>query len=301
MEQERTTWKGKTRGGSFGYWFFIKMLRIIGLRSAYFLLYWVVPYFVIFAPKASWNQFRFFKKAYRMSFFGAFIGVFRNYFVFGQVILDKLALMVGVPTQFTFDFEGEEHLHQMAAQGKGGLLVGAHIGNWEIAGHLLERIDVPVNILMLDAEHERIKAMLEKISVRNQLRIIPIKNDLSHLKLIAEAFERNELVAMHGDRFLGDAKRMEVPFFGHNALFPTGPFYMSMKYQVPLTFVSAMKQTATHYSFTATKPQRYPNYGKPQERDAQIKEILKNYIFQMEERLREYPYQWFNYYAFWKD
>ena len=46
------TWKGKTRGGTFGYMFFIYMIRCLGITAAYGFLSLVVLYFIPFAPKA---------------------------------------------------------------------------------------------------------------------------------------------------------------------------------------------------------------------------------------------------------
>ena len=48
-----TGWKGKTRGGSFGYLFFILLIKGLGVKAAYAFLCLVVVYFVPFAPKAT--------------------------------------------------------------------------------------------------------------------------------------------------------------------------------------------------------------------------------------------------------
>ena len=68
--------------------------------------------------------------------------------------------MAGFRSKFTFDFEGEDHLRKMASENTGCLLISAHIGNFEMAGHMLERLESRVNILMLDAEHQQIKNYL---------------------------------------------------------------------------------------------------------------------------------------------
>ncbi len=293
-------WKGKTRGGNFGYWFFIALLKNFGLGFAYFFLRFVVIYFVLFAPKASRAQYYYLHDVQHFNFWKSIAGLVRNYYIFGQVILDKVALMSGVKTDFTYDFDGENYLHQLAEQGEGAILVGAHFGNWEIAGQLLQRINVKVHILMLDAEHEKIKAMLNKTMSHRSLNIIPIKSDMSHLLLIKKAFDNKEFVAMHGDRFLGNAKHFSCNFFDRKADFPTGPFYMAMKFGVPITFVSALKESDKHYHFFATEPKEYKNFGKPKQRDAQIKIIMQAYISNLKELMKAYPYQWFNYYRFWK-
>ncbi len=53
------TWKGKTRGGTFGYMFFIYMIRCLGITAAYGFLSLVVLYFIPFAPKATASTWRY--------------------------------------------------------------------------------------------------------------------------------------------------------------------------------------------------------------------------------------------------
>ncbi len=300
IKEEPKHWEGKSRGGNFGYWFFIFLLRTFGLGLAYLFLRIIVIYFVIFAPSASKSQYNYFREIHHYSAWKSFISLVKNYYIFGQVILDKVALMSGVKTNFSYNFDGEEYLHQLAKEKKGALLVGAHFGNWEIAGQLLHRIDTKVHIIMLDAEHEKIKKLIAKNTGERNFNIIPIKKDLSHLELIKSAFEKHEFVAMHGDRFLDGAKSFSCSFMGKTADFPTGPFYMAMKYSIPITFVSAAKETDKHYHFFATKPMIFKNYGKPKARDEEIRKIMKLYISNLENLLKKYPLQWFNYYNFWK-
>ncbi|MCF6342917.1 MAG: acyltransferase, partial [Bacteroidales bacterium] len=217
-----SSWKGKTRGTLAGYRFFVFILRYPGLNFAYFFLRFVVLYFVLFAPKARKPMLFYFRNIHHFSYFKSVVFLFRNFYLLGQVLLDKVALLAGFSNQFTFDFEGESHIRDMAAR-SGGLLIGAHMGNWEIAGQLLERIEAPVHIVMVEAEHEKIKALLDSTMVKKQMNIIVIRDDFSHIFKIKEALQRNELVAIHGDRFLPGSKTMRCQFLGKDAEFPTGP------------------------------------------------------------------------------
>jgi predicted LPLAT superfamily acyltransferase len=223
--------------------------------------------------------------------------VFKNNYKLGQVLIDKVALLAGFSNKFTFNFDGEEYIREMAASG-GGLLIGAHMGNWEIAGQLLERIETPVHILMLEAEHEKIKSLLDEVMTKKSMHIIPIKDDFSYLFMIKEALHRNEIVAMHGDRFLEGSKTMTKELLGRKAKFPEGPFYLSVKYNKPVIFVSAVKETNKHYHFKATKP--YVCATAKSSKEACISELLDQYIIELEKTLEKYPEQWFNYYYFWE-
>ncbi|MFK5856370.1 MAG: lipid A biosynthesis acyltransferase [Bacteroidota bacterium] len=295
-----SSWKGKTRGGLTGYRIFLFLLKNFSLRAAYLLLYFVAPYFIFFVPKARKPMYYYFNTILGYSFFKTIQYLFINNLTFGKVLLDKVVMMAEFPNKFTFDFDGEEHLHHMA-NNEGGLIIGAHVGNWEIAGHLLKRIKTPVHIVMLEAEHQKIKALLDNVMTKKSMNIITIKDDMSHLFQIKEALLKNEIVAIHGDRFLPESKTITCNLLGKNAKFPTGPFYIAMKYKKPVTFVSSVKETNTHYIFKATKPKVYSNSNKIIEREKELKNMITDYVKQLEITLKKHPEQWFNYYYFWGD
>ena len=295
-----SSWKGKTRGSLTGYRFFVFMLRYPGINFAYFFLRFVVLYFVLFVPKARKPIFSYFRNILHFNYFKSVVFLFRNFYALGKVLLDKVALLAGFSNRFTFDFEGESHIREMAA-GSGGLLIGAHVGNWEIAGQLLERIETPAHIVMVEAEHEKIKALLDKTMVKKRMDVIVIKDDFSHLFKIKEALQRNELVVIHGDRFLPGSKTMRCKFLGSEADFPTGPFYLAVKYAKPVSFVSAVKATKTHYHFFASPARLYKAESNLKSREQQAGLMLSDYVAQLETTVRKHPEQWFNYYYFWGD
>lgn len=293
------SWKGKTRGGLAGYRFFIFLLKYPGLRFSYFFLRFVVLYFVLFVPKARKPIFFYFQKILTYSYLKSIRFVFKNFYKLGQVLLDKVALLAGFTKIFTFDFEGENYLREMAAN-EGGFLIGAHVGNWEIAGQLLNRIDTKVHIVMVEAEHERIKVLLDSVMTEKSMNIISIKDDFSHLFKIKDALDKNELVAIHGDRFVEGSKTIEGSLLGKKALFPYGPFFLPLKYAKPVSFVSAIKETDTHYHFFATKPKVYKASRKKEEKENQLRNMLTDYTKEVERILTIAPEQWFNYYYFWE-
>ncbi len=293
-----TSWKGKTRGNLAGYRFFIFILKYGALDFAYFFLRFVVLYFVVFSPKARRPILWYFRNILHFGRLRSIRYLFKNFYLLGQVLLDKVALLAGYSNPFTFDFEGESHIRRMAEE-TGGLLLGAHMGNWEIAGQLLERINTPVHIVMVEAEHEKIKALMDSVLVKKKMDIIVIREDFSHLFSIKEALQRNELVAIHGDRFLPGSKTMQCDFLGRKAEFPTGPFYLAVKYNKPVIFVSAVKETKKHYHFFATPPKLYKAGSNFKSRMQQTEAMLGDYVLQLEKTVRQHPEQWFNYYYFW--
>ena len=290
------SWKGKTRGGVTGYKLFILILQTLGLGFAYFVLRFVVVYFLFSSPAAFKSQYKYFRDIHHFSPWKSFCFIIRNYYVFGQILLDKLALLSGVHNKLTFDFDGEEYLRQMK---DGGLLVSAHVGNWEIAGQLLNRLDKKVNILMLDAEHQHIKKYLSGVLSNRNVNFIVIKEDYSHFKEIEAAYLNKEIIAMHGDRFIEGNMTMTMEFLGRQARFPTGPFTMAWKFGMPVSIVFALKESSSHYHFYASPAFTFsPSRSM---RQTEIERIIGKYVIKVEEMVKKYPEQWFNYYDFWEE
>jgi predicted LPLAT superfamily acyltransferase len=288
------SWQGKSKGSKTGFRIFVRVLRTAGVRPAYFLLRIVAFYYFLFSRRSSRHLYRYFHLRLGYPVIKSILNIYRNYFWFGQTIIDRIVLMAGIPHPFSFDFDGEQHLREMVAAKKGGLLLSAHIGNWEIAGHLLQRLNTRMNIVMYDGEQEQIKAYLESVTGSRSARIILIRDDLSHIYAIQDALQQNEFVCMHADRFMEGNKTVAGTLLNKKARFPAGPFLLANAFRVPVSFVFGMKETRFHYHFYASPPKIYP---KPRPGEPVI---LDDFCKQMESMVRKYPLQWYNYYDFWE-
>ncbi|MDR3246514.1 MAG: hypothetical protein LBT50_08795 [Prevotellaceae bacterium] len=273
---------------------FIALLKT-GLAPAYILLVFVSLYYCIAERRKSVISYKFYRKRIGYGTLRSIFSVYRNYFIFGQCLIDRVAA-TSVNTNFRITFTGENHLVEMAKQGKGGLLVGAHLGNWEIAGHFLYRINVPINIVMYDNEYESIKEFLESVKTqKSTYRIIPLKDDLSHLYAITEALSQGEFVCLHADRYLDNSKLLYHKFLNEDAPFSKSIFRLCTMFDIPVTFVSAFRLKFRKYHFYATQPKIYA--GTKEEK---LKEFADDYIKELEKKTGHYPLHWFNFFDFWR-
>jgi predicted LPLAT superfamily acyltransferase len=90
-------------------------------------------------------------------------------------------------------------------------------------------------------------------------------------------------------------KTLSADFLGQPARFPMGPFLLAAKFKVPVSFVFAVKESKLHYHFFASPVKEYSDADK----QAVMRSMLDEYVNEMENKLRAYPEQWFNYYDFW--
>jgi predicted LPLAT superfamily acyltransferase len=291
-----SSWHGKSKGTPLGYRIFVWVLKTFGVLPAYFLLRFVVLYYFFFSFKASRQIYLLYRRKLGYGWFSSTIKVYRNYFLLGQGIIDKVVMMSGIKNNFSFDFDGEENLRKIVAMGKGGILLSGHIGNWDVAGHLFKRLETAINIVLYDGEDEQIKKYLEGVTGKRNVNIIVIKKDLSHIYAISEAFNKNELVCMHADRFLEGNKTINTNFLGEPARFPMGPLLLAATFKVPVSFVFAVKESNLHYHLFASEIKDYSSVAKKE----LIPQMLMDYAAAMEEKVKQYPEQWFNYYNFWE-
>lgn len=285
-------WDGKSKGTLLGYKIFVFCIRKLGIKAAYVVLYFVASYYFLFLRKSNRAIFYYFRERLGYSFLKSKAMVYKSYYTFGQTIIDKTAISAGFRNKFTYEFDGIEILHRLMAEKKGGVLVSAHIGNFEIAEHFFGEIDIDcqINLVTTDMEHSVIKEYLESVTVKSSIKFIIIKDDLSHIFNINNALANNELICFTGDRYFEGTKCLTAPLLGQEANFPAGPFLIASRLKVPVVFVYVMKEKNLHYHL-------YTREANTKHRDE--KALLKAYIESVESMLRKYPLQWFNYFEFW--
>lgn len=295
-------WDGRSRGSPLGYRIFGVILRFTGVQPAYLLLWPVSLYFLVIAFGARKASLRYFRKRLCMPPLKAIWMTWRQFFRFGQTMIDRAAMLSSRNNPFRFTFDGEEHLVKMSEDGKGGIIIGAHVGNWNISAHFLSRIPGQMAVLLYDDEWEKIKKILSRIEKNplggGKVIFIPIKDDLSHLVRLKEILNTGGLVAIHGDRYRAGNKTMEISFLGAPARVPAGPFLLAASLDVPVTFSLALKESTYAYHLYARPPVNYHRHaGSIREKANQC---ARDFFDWLEPFVRLHPDQWYNFYDFWR-
>jgi predicted LPLAT superfamily acyltransferase len=289
-----STWSGKSKGTTLGYSIFLWILKRGGLKPAYSLLHIVAWYYILFVPAARRPILYLYEKRLGYDRKSSHKLFRKNIFVFGQTLLDKFYTLSTQKNPFKVTRSGGHHLDEMVAAGQGGIIVSAHVGNYEMAGHLLERLHTIVNIVMYDGEDTQIKQYLEQATGPKSFNIIYLKEDMSHIYEMSAALRRNELICLSADRFTPGTRTIEHEFLGRQASFPFGPFALASKLRAPVSIVFALKTGAEKYHFTATPPQIFEGRGTEG-----AQKMLGAFVAELENKVKEHPEQWFNYYDFW--
>lgn len=286
-------WNGKSRGGRFGYQFFVYTIRLLGIHSAYAFLAFIVIYFIPFAPKATRAIWRYNRSKRGLNILSSIKELYCHYYVFGQTLIDRLALQAGLTNKYNFKFDNYDRFLEILNSGQGVVMIGAHIGSWEAGASFFGNYGKKINIVMLDAEHAKIKDVLEENAEEdNNYKIIALNQDIIEAMLQMKiALNNGEYICFNGDRYMAMDNISEVEFMGGLAKFPTGPFKIATKCRVPIVFYYSMRESGCTYRFIFEEPNVV---GKTTADD-----LLGQYAKSLERVVKKYPRQWFNFYNFW--
>ena len=278
---QHNQWSGKTDGQPWMQRSLIVMFRVLPLWLPYGVMALVVPFYMIFNRKGFNAMYRFFRERFHFGRWKSFWKVYANHFRFGQIILDRFGVYAGKKYRFIVD--GQELMDELETHPEGFVNLSSHVGNYEIAGYSLKPKSKRFNALVYAGETATVMENRQKMLSLNNMSMIPVREDMSHLFLLNNAIDNGEIVSMPADRIFGSQKAIECQFFGEKARFPMGAFALASKKNVAMLAVFVMKESYRTYH-------------------AYVRGIknAQDFADNLEEIVRKYPTQWFNYFDFWK-
>ena len=229
---------------------------------------------------------------------------FRHFHTFAKVLLERALLWAEGPRSaagFHVDIEGKEHMRPLLEQGRGALLLGAHLGSFDVLRVMAREVGVPVNVLLYDANAAHINALFSGLGPEHQLRLIPLDPASVTASLeVRRCLQRGEFVAILADRVRdnGRDRVATAPLLGSPASFPKGPFLLATVLGAPILLTLGLRQGRRRYRMVI-EPLFAGGTPARGERDAAIQAQVNRYAARLEHYLLQTPYQWFNFYPFW--
>jgi len=287
-------WDGKTKGGDFGQRSLVFLIRFFGLRFVYFMMAFAIPFFVIINKKERQAIEKYYHEILGFTKFKSFLKVFKNNFLFGKMMLDRLALMAK-KNKFSIKIINEDLFDTLCNDEKGFMIGSAHVGNFELAGYALHQERKRIHSLIFGGESPEIQARRNEMLEKNNIVGIVASNDMSHIFTIKNALDEGNIVSMPCDRMLGSNKNVKVNFLGKDTVFPIGPFITAAHSDVKMISIFIMRDKVWEYTVYVDEIQFDENLNIRQRSE----QLAKNYAKGLESVLRQYPDQWFNFYDFW--
>ena len=268
----------------------------VGRPVARLLLYPICLYFLAFSNRA-----RSASSQYLSRVLGRKAGLadsFRHYHTFASILLDRVFLLHDQFSRFDVRIHGAEVIDEMITGGTGCVLLGAHLGSFEIVRAGGRARGLKVSMVMYEENARKVGAVLEAINPDLRSEIIPLGTVDSILKVEA-ALARGEVVGMLADRTLKGRDTVSCHFLGGEARFPTGPIRVAAMLKRPMALMFGLYRGGNRYEIHI---ERFANLTQVdgRERDPGIEILVRRYAGRLEHYCRLAPYNWFNFYDFWR-
>jgi predicted LPLAT superfamily acyltransferase len=261
------------------------------------VLYGIALYFLFFAPSA-----RRASRAYLARALGrdaTWGDGFRHVLAFASTIHDRVYLLNERFDLFDIEIVGRELVDEAVARGQGVLLMGAHLGSFEVMRALgRKRSGTVVSMLMYEENARKVNATLAAINPAATQDIIALGR-MDSMLVAQEKLAAGHLVGMLADRGLGNDPTRAIDFLGAPAPFPVGPFRVAAMLHRPVLFMAGLYLGGNRYRIHFEPLADFSNVERGA-RDAAMAEAQRTYVARLEHYCRLAPYNWFNFFDFWR-
>ena len=227
----------------------------------------------------------------------------RQFHNFTHVYQDRFILQSSKALSYTS--EGMQHLKEAVLKGKGAILLMSHMGNWEMAAHLLKRElkDLRLLLYMGIKQKEQIERLQKEALMQSGIRIIAVEKDGGSPMDLVEGnkfIESGGVVSMTGDLVWKREQRLiPVQFLGREILLPEVPHVLALLSGAPIIIFFAFRTAKSRYRFSMTEPM-YLKAASRKDRNAVIRRSAQAYARVLEETLRQHPLQWYHFRPFFE-
>ncbi len=279
----------------------LRLMTCISLRLGRpvgrFLLYFIAAYFFAFAPTAARHA-----RAYLRLSLGRTPTArdrFLHILTFASTIHDRVYLMKERLDLFDISVEGEELVSHALAAGTGAFLMGAHVGSFDIIRTVGQRQPgLRVAMAMYEDNARRLNTMLAAINPSAKPEIIALGHMDAMLK-IQEHLDRGSFVGVLGYRTLGNEATQRVEFIGRPACFPVGAMRAAAIMRRPVIFMIGLYRGANRYHVVFEQLADF-SLVEARQREQAVRVAVERYAGLLEKYVRTDPYNWFNFFDFWR-
>ena len=188
---------------------------------------------------------------------------------------------------------GLEYFERLERSGKGGLLVSAHYGPFDMVGQVLGAAGHPMTSLTVRTVPEPIYAVINDLRSKRGMRLE--EATASGLRRVVTALRQGRLVGLLGDQdFFHNG--VPVRLFGCETTFPYGPFRIARNASVPIIPVITRRQLRG-VQMVFEEPFFV---SRTADADADLQVAAQHLAAIYERYIRQNPDQWVTFEPVWK-
>ncbi len=276
----------KQRGTAFGHRVILFIYTLLGYKFVAFILNFVALYYVLFTPSVKKSLQSYYKhQGVKLSY----INYFRHIKMFSLSIFDRFVSRLN-PEELKFNIINREVITKLE---DGGIVLFSHVGSWASAAHSLKDELQTMNIVMRENAKETISKVENEQKRDNEqnVKIIDLNQGAIASNIqIANALMSRELEALMSDRVNDTRQSAVVSFFGSDVLINKTPFEIANRLGKPLVAIFVMRSGVKEYELSLHSIEAQT-----------LEEASQKYADILEDIMKKYPHQWYNFYDFFKE
>ncbi len=220
----------------------------------------------------------------------------QNFRHYGLLLVETLRLpkIIGGDLAGEVRFEGLEHLEEARGQGRGVIILTAHLGNYDLPAVALSCSGFPVSFISKEVKIKQIEKFWMSQRSAAGLHIFTKRDSIREL---FKALRRNELLGIILDQHARTGG-VQVDFFGRKASTLRMLAVLAQRSQAPVVPIFDRRLDDSTHVVEILPPVPFEDLGS---RDESLLHNTQRYTAIIEEAVRRNPTQWIWIHRRWKD
>lgn len=295
-------WNSRSVASRFQHAFFYRLIRLGGRPWAYGFLRLVVLWYTLFRPALRDRTLFYLRRRFPEARGAALLHhSYKLSVQFGKALVDRAAVGILGPDELGASFTtGRDALLDLLAEGKGCILMGAHVGGWQAAMAAMDFLETPVNMLMQRDAGDVDRHWFEHRGMETPFKVIDPSGYLGGAVEMHAALGRGEVLCVMGDRVQGSERNvLSVPFLGEQASFPVSAYRVAAATGAPVAVFFSHRTAAGGYELEVPEIIRVPRrLGRGAEG---CRPYVMRFAAALESYCHRYPYQFYNFHNMWRN
>jgi predicted LPLAT superfamily acyltransferase len=300
-KQFSSQWTSRSIGSNLQHNIFYAFIKIGGRRAAYGLLSCVALYYTFFrADIRKRSGFYITRRFKDKGSFRKLVHCYRMYENLGKALIDRATIGIKGPKSVMIIFDAQKKIIDLIGEGKGVILLTAHVGCWQATMERLRVFDTPVSLLLHHEEGDVDRHFFEHTGAANPFRVIDPLGYMGGVLEMMEVLRMGELLSIMGDRVFGNDKNtVPVDFLGGKIRLPFSAFKLASATGAPVAVLFSHKSGPESHELILDRVIRVPS-GIGRKEDA-FRPYVAQFAEALESYTERYPYQFFNFFNMWEN
>lgn len=224
--------------------------------------------------------------------------LFRHYHAFASTILDRMYFLAARFDLFEIEVHGLEVLDRELAKGRGCILLGSHLGSFEVVRALgLSRRELEIRVVMDEQNAPLAREMIRELNPTVAQTVIQVGSVETMLQ-VKECLDKGGMVGIMGDRVMPNDQAVNCTFLGSEAQFPTGAIRLAHVVRSPVILFFGLYCGGNRYEVHLESFCDEVRLSSDQ-RATDLNLWTQRYVDRLEIVCRRAPDNWYNFYEFW--